>query len=244
MTSKVCSICKTNKEIGEYNKTTKKTKNDDTIWYKGPCKSCLLIKQQEYRKKNKEKVTKKANEYYLENKEYIQKRNSNYVENNRDRRNSYVREYKEKRRKEDPSYKIYENCRKRVWKVLKNKTNKTNELLGCTKMFYQMWITFTLDDKMTWGNYGKLWDIDHVKPVDTFDLLKNNEQLECFNWKNTTALNSSENYSKKNKIINSQLESHKLNIKLFNKIISFKKELKWVIRSQASLKEVEGSETR
>ena len=160
MTSKVCSICKVEKTISEYCKITKKTKNGNSIGHKGSCKSCLLTKQQEYRKKNKEKLTKRDAEYYLKNKEHIDKRNSNYVENNRDKRNNYIRKYKKKLKEENPSYKIYDNCRKRVWKVLKNKTNKTNELLGCTKMFYQMWITFTFNNNMTWENYGKLWDIE------------------------------------------------------------------------------------
>ena len=242
--SKVCRGCKINKEVKEYSTTTRKTKNGDNVAHLARCKSCMLKKQQDYRKKNKELVTKKAKEYYLTNKEYISKRNSDYLNKNREKRNAYIRKYKEKKRKEEPSFKIYENCRKRVWKVLKNKTNKTNELLGCSKMFYQMWISFTFDNNMTWSNYGKLWDIDHVKPVDTFDLSKNNERLECFNWKNTTALCSKKNYSKKNKIIDTQLKSHKLNLKLFEKIILFKKKLKWMIRSQASSREVEGSETR
>ena len=46
---------------------------------------------------------------------------------------------------------------------------------------------------MNWDNYGSYWEIDHIKPVNTFDLSKEKEILECFNYKNTRPLSVVEN---------------------------------------------------
>ena len=32
------------------------------------------------------------------------------------------------------------------------------------------------------------WEIDHIKAIANFNLLNNNEQLECFNYKNLQPL--------------------------------------------------------
>lgn len=46
------------------------------------------------------------------------------------------------------------------------------------------------------------------------------------------------------KIIDEYIINQQKDLELFNKILKFKENLKWTIRSQATLKKVEGSETR
>jgi hypothetical protein len=54
---------------------------------------------------------------------------------------------------------------------------------------------------MSWENHGKFgWHIDHIKPISSFDLTNENEQLECFNYKNMQPLWWNENLSKGNKL--------------------------------------------
>jgi hypothetical protein len=245
MTSKVCPSCKIEKELTEYNNRTKLV-NEQRVAYKSyACSSCEYSRQKAYKEKNKERLAIRDALYNQKNKEIISAKRKIYATNNRDKRNTYIRQYKKERKEKDPSFKIYENCRKRIWKVLrKSKTNKTNELLGCSKIFYQMWLEYTFDTSITWSNYGTAWDIDHVVPIDSFNLEDKEEILKCFNWRNTRSLDKQENGKKSNNIDQSYISLQKKDLEQFDKIIKFKEDLKWAIRSRASSKEVEGSETR
>ena len=246
--SKVCRDCKLTKELSEFRINNIKRK-DGTSYPRHTtyCKDCGLKIQREYKAKNKERLKKRDAEYRKNNLEKLNATAKKYISNNREKRNAYIREYKKKKKESDPSYSIYENCRKRIWKVLRvNKKNSTNELLGCSKRFYEMWINFTLinQDVMNWNNYGKYWDIDHVVPINSFDIQNEQKLKECFNWRNTRALDKEANYKKKDKIDDEYINNHQKDLQEFDKIIKFKNDLKWAIRSRASEKSVEGSETR
>jgi len=245
MTSKVCSTCKIEKTLNEFGNRSKVINGSKVMTKKCFCKACDYIKQKAYKEKNKLRLAERDSEYYLKNKESISSRNSQYVKNNREKRNAYIKTYKKERREKDPSFRIYESCRKRVWKILrKNKSNTTSELLGCSKLLYQMWLEFTFDDPINWSNYGSKWEIDHVVPIDSFNLQNQTELFKCFNWRNTRALNKLANSEKSNNIVQSFILKQKEQLEQFDKILNFKKDLKLAIRSRATSKDVEGSETR
>jgi hypothetical protein len=176
---------------------------------------------------------------YQKNKKRVREVQIKYLKNpqNRIKRNDYIRAYKQKRRSNDPSYRLYENARKRVWKILKaSKSNSTHELIGCSKQHYTMWITYTMKNDMNWDNYGNaeesIWNIDHVKAIDNYKLENKSELFEAFNWRNTRASYCSDNFSKKNKISIEDEQKQKKDLQLFDKIIKFKQNLKLAIRSQ------------
>ena len=64
------------------------------------------------------------------------------------------------------------------------KRNSTEELIGCSMEYFVSYIESKFADGMTWENYGKKWNIDHIKPCVAFNLLIFNEQKDCFNYKN------------------------------------------------------------
>ena len=49
---------------------------------------------------------------------------------------------------------------------------------------YRKWIEFQETPEMNWSNI----EIDHVKAICMFDVTKNEEIKEAFNWKNTQPL--------------------------------------------------------
>jgi hypothetical protein len=85
--------------------------------------------------------------------------------------------------------------------ALKNKSNSSEELLGCPIEEYVVYLEQQFDSKMNWGNYGKnkYWEIDHTKPISTFDLSNEEEVKKCFNYLNTKPLSVNENRKKGNK---------------------------------------------
>jgi 5-methylcytosine-specific restriction endonuclease McrA len=53
---------------------------------------------------------------------------------------------------------------------------------------------------MTMENYGEVWHIDHTKPISLFNLTKDDEFYQCWNWKNLRPLLKEKNLKKHNKI--------------------------------------------
>lgn len=236
-----CTKCQVVKNVEMFGKN-KKSKSG----YKYRCRSCETETQRLRRIKDKEenpeKVKEKWDDYYARKKDKMREGQKLYLSKpeNREKRNEYIRKYKAEKRLNDKSYVIYENNRKRIWKCIKNKSNSSKELLGCDINFYFDWISFTMTSEMTWENYGTFWNIDHLVPINTFDVSQENEAKKAFNWKNTWAMKSNENFIKKNNIIQDQIIQHNLLLEKFLETTNIES----VISSQASLKEDEGSETR
>ena len=64
------------------------------------------------------------------------------------------------------------------------KQSSTKEILGLDIDLYRKWLEFQFTPDMTWDNI----EIDHVKPICLFDVSKDEELREAFNWKNTQPL--------------------------------------------------------
>lgn len=223
--NKKCSKCQIEHPIEMFGKINKKLKSGEVKQrFKSQCKNCQTLVQKERRirqqNENPEEFHKRWNESYQKRKDraYLLEKQRRANPENKEKRNEYIRKYKAKKRIEDPSFKIYENHRKRIWKCINNKSKSSKELLGCDIELYFKWINFTMsvDKEMNWDNYGKYWNIDHVKPIKTFNVVDPIEAKKAFNWKNTWAIKSSENFSKKNNIIEEHLIEHK---KLLDKFI-------------------------
>lgn len=124
----------------------------------------------------------------------------------------HQKEYAKKQYYENPSYRIARICRSRITQGLKNqnadKISKSLNLLGCTANFYKKYLENKFQKGMTWDNQGE-WEIDHVIPVASFNLINEEEQYKCFNYKNTQPLWKIDNRKK-----GKQNESKKESIKL------------------------------
>ena len=117
-------------------------------------------------------------DYYLKNLDKIKI----YNEQNRERRNIYLKN----KRETDVNFRLISNTRNRIYKSLKGMTKKssTRDILGIDIETYKKWIEFQFTPEMTWDNI----EIDHVKAICLFDVSKEEELKEAFNWKNTQPL--------------------------------------------------------
>lgn len=102
------------------------------------------------------------------------------------------------RMQSDPEKRLIRSHRNRVWKVLKRKTQKSIEYLGCDVKQLMIWLSFQFRDGMTMDNYGSFWTLDHVLPLSLFDLNNTEHQTIAFNWKNMQP--SVDNSEKNNKL--------------------------------------------
>jgi len=196
METKICSKCRINKELCEFQKNSH-SKNG----YRSECSKCSkeakkrlpkekkLNYDKQYREKNREKIREKQKEYYLKNidkeRERIKKRQSNkkvikkpkseedkkltkqiWLEKNKDN----IRQKKRDKYKNNIIHKLSGNVRNRMNSFLKTnnirKDNKTFDIIGCTPEFLKEHIEKLFHKGMNWGNRNE-WHIDHIIPLSS-----------------------------------------------------------------------------
>jgi hypothetical protein len=187
MERKVCSKCKEEKEVCEFNKD--KSRKDGL---RSECKSC---------QKKQRSLT-----YYLtdEIKERHRERQKKYYYNNIDKIQGRQKNYQNNRYKNDPDFKISKNIRRRILFFLQSnniyKNNKTFEIIGCTPQQLKEHIESQFRDNMSWENYGYYgWHIDHKIPLSS---AKTEEEVyKLCHYTNLQPLWAEDNLKKSNKII-------------------------------------------
>lgn len=194
----------------------------------GMCKNCRSIHKKEYRLKNIEKFKEKDKKHYEKYKEKIRERDNKYYEKNKEKIQAQRKEYRknniEKHKAKQKEY-YTNNIQKRLGIAYRNRVREKLksgkgyiEYLGCSIEHLIKWFEFNFQyNDFTWENYGKIWEIDHVIPCATFNLVEKNNVYKCFNWKNTQPVNKNFNRKKNSKIIINQNFEQQLRLYIFQK---------------------------
>ncbi len=115
-----------------------------------------------------------------------------------------VNERRRERRKNDPSFRMLSNLRRRLSYLVSlhsaKKSKQTLSLLGCDMPFFLNHLKYKFTEGMTFDNYGE-WHIDHIKPCDLFDFTIKEHQEQCFHYTNLQPLWSIDNRIKSNKVL-------------------------------------------
>ena len=154
--------------------------------YRSECMQGCGIKQKEWRDKNHEKLKNRKKQYYEDNSETIRNQEKKYYNENRDKIIRNQSNYERIRRKTDVNFRLIRNTIRSIDHALngKVKSRSTKEILGIDVDSYRKWVEFQFTPEMNWSNI----EIDHVKPICMFDLSKDEELGEAFNWKNSQPL--------------------------------------------------------
>ena len=178
--------------------------------YHSICKTCLNEYAKEYRNKNKNQIKIKQ-QYWYNTKGKVWKKN--YENINKDIINKKVRI----RYKNDPNFRIKKIIRSRFKKTVlgKKKYSKILDYIGINLEYFLIWIEFNFDENMNWENQGTYWDIDHIKPCSSFNLLDENNLKLCFNWTNLRPCEKTENNKKSNSINKKIIEHYNNRVNLF-----------------------------
>lgn len=103
-----------------------------------------------------------------------------------------------------------------------------DKLLGCSLKDYQKYLTKNFKPKMSWKQKeGHKWQIDHKRPVSSFDLNIGKNQLAAFNYKNTQPLFVGEHIKKTSRYV-MDLENRCIILKNKNK--QYKKAIREVLK--------------
>ena len=80
-----------------------------------------------------------------------------------------------------------------------NRELKYSDYLGCTPCELKIYLQNRFIDNMSYDNYPE-WEIDHIIPIDSFDLQNLEKAKKCFNYNNLQPLWKKDNRKKSNKI--------------------------------------------
>jgi len=124
-----------------------------------------------------------------------------YSENNKEKINAQRNE----KYHTNVQHKLKVTLRNRIGTALKIKNGtkafKTVELLGCSLDDFKIYLENKFQDGMSWDNHARDgWHIDHIIPLDAFDLTKSEEQLKACHYTNLQPLWAKENLQKNNRI--------------------------------------------
>lgn len=106
--------------------------------------------------------------------------------------------YMRKKRAEDVQFRIGQNLRGRINEALRGRRKFASSfaLLGCTLAQFKGHLESRFTGGMSWENYGKVWQIDHIRPCVSFDLSDKAQQRQCFHFSNCRPLCKIENAAK------------------------------------------------
>ena len=180
---KKCFKCTKDKELNEFynNKNSKDGKTD-------ACKSCCSNYSKKWYGNNIEKHNNHVIIYQNQNPEVKKKASKKWNKNNRE----YFKIYNKEQYKNNPNFRLRRILGNRLNEVLKkSKTYKSSNiitLLNCSLNELKQYLEEQFKPEMNWNNHGMVWEIDHIKSCDSFDLSQIEEQQKCFHYTNLQPL--------------------------------------------------------
>lgn len=196
-----------------YNKVYYAKNRDDLVEkkrvYREQNRELVNQSQRDYVQRNIEVVKDRKREYYSKNRDKILKSRQEKSEQMKETRKKYralnadkIRKYNQKHYQNSIQYRLAHILRARVRDAVKreHKSLRTKELLGISIKDYKDYLENLFIEGMTWANYGE-WEIDHIKPLASFDLTQEVDQLKAFHYTNTQPLWYPTNRKKSAKIL-------------------------------------------
>jgi hypothetical protein len=162
-----------------------------------------------YYRKNKEKILEYSKIWKEKNEEKTKIQNHIWAKNNPNKRKAALKRYREKHKEKIKKMrKIYASTPKaKLINSLRCATKRIAYYSGAKKKFPTVkifvcsfkeakeYLESKFKDGMNWANYGK-WHIDHIRPLTSFNLSEDNQQLEAGHYTNLQPLWASENIRK------------------------------------------------
>ena len=178
---KICEVCGT-----QFNKRGKKIRKHCSV----KCKAKSQVKEVKLTKDEYNKS------YYEKNKEFIIIQNRTYRQCHYSERNKH----QNKRRHDDPVYRLSIYLRTRLNKALKGNYRNGSAVrdLGCTIPELVIHLEKQFQEGMFLDNHGE-WHIDHKKPLSMFDLTDREQLLQACHYTNLQPMWALDNIKKNNK---------------------------------------------
>jgi hypothetical protein len=193
---KKCKRCNIEKPLTDF--CNRKGEVDEKHRY---CKPCLNQDFKKYYHTSGRKESDYYKVYRDQNKDYFNK----YCTTHYHTKKELYREWNRTKYHTDLGFKLRHVTASRISQALKTyqtlKKDRTIEYLGCTMDEYTQYLEQMFTSDMSWDNYGEYWEIDHIKPIDAFDLNDEAQLYEAFKYTNTQPLKKEDNREKSNRYL-------------------------------------------
>lgn len=130
----------------------------------------ILKADKEKRKANLEQYKKKERATYTRHAEKKSAYQRAFYQRNKERLSKYKAEYDRKRYKTDALFALARTVRRRMSLAIQRagyiKSQKTEEMLGCTLSYMKDHLEKQFTSGMNWENRGK-WHVDHIIPLSS-----------------------------------------------------------------------------
>ena len=183
---KICTMCNVEKSGTEF--TIRKMSKDGLD---PKCKICKAIGGHEYYENNTENIINNVKAYSSREENKIRSRELGRI--------------RQKHKMEtDPQYRLMRRNRNRIRVFTRErgivKPNSTIAALGCTWTEFKTYIEKQFADGMNWENDGTLWHIDHIIPLNRFDLSNLDDFRRANHYTNLRPLLASKNLARRDQI--------------------------------------------
>jgi hypothetical protein len=117
--------------------------------------------------------------------------------NSTEKRRKYYSDYQVSKHKAkmstDPGYKVQTILKTRISTMIKrnHRAGGLHSLIGCSSEELRAHLEHKFENGMNWDNYGHgkgKWNVDHVRPLDSFDLTDPEQQKLAFHYTNLQPL--------------------------------------------------------
>lgn len=206
METKTCTNCLKQLPIDNFYKDNRNGK------YRTQCKDCCKnydktyyvdhkIEKKLYARQPKVKEYRRAYNQRPEIK--IKRRERDKQENNILRRREKDKTYYNKR-KDNEKFKLEQSMCVIISSVLSGRTKESSllfERCGYTANELRKYIELQFTSEMSWNNYGKYWEVDHIIPRRKFNYISilDNDFKQCWALSNLRPLTISENRQRRRK---------------------------------------------
>jgi len=208
---KMCSLCGLIKPRTDFYLRYK-----DKPYITSKCKSCAgkigwelqkrdlpkaYRQMKEWKERNRDRVLEyKKKDYLLHRDDYIKRSKMSYEKNKESPDFISKRRAREKRRRvEDVNFKLASNIRCRLNMAIKNSHRRGSaiKLLGCSVPFLKEYLEKRFLTGMSWDNWTVSgWHIDHIIPLNFFDLTDPIELKKACHYSNLQPLWAKDNIIK------------------------------------------------
>jgi hypothetical protein len=193
---KKCKKCNIEKSLDNF--WNKSNEPDGKHRY---CTTCQKESGKEYYHTSGRKDSDYYKTYRDQNKEYFNQYSNFHYHTKKE----LYREWNRTKYQTDLGFKLRHVTAARISQALKTyqtlKKDRTIEYLGCTMDEYTQYLEQMFTPDMNWDNYGEYWEIDHIKPIDAFDLNEEEQLYEAFKYTNTQPLKKEDNREKSNRYL-------------------------------------------
>lgn len=126
-----------------------------------------------------------------------------YREQNYEKFLQLAKDWQRREYENNPAFRIKKHAQGRIRVAMKDTTGSrklpksASKLLGCSWEEFRRHIESQFKPGMTWDNYGRGgWEVDHIKPIERFDLTDPKQLTDCFHYSNLQPLWWQENRHK------------------------------------------------